>query len=324
MRTYIIGNDGITLCREPPATVNKGEIAVASREELHAARLSGKRLLALWNALPGVEKQTKVGDRDTLIDQLWSAIEVLPDPDQPSDTKRPSKQEAVIAMLQRPEGATVDEVASVMGWQRHTVRGLFSGTLKKKLGLTLASAQEERGRVYRRPGAGMRRAIHDATACREALLRLPKLGLGELRQQWRVLYKAAASPYLSRELLLRAVAYRMQEVALGGLRPERQRRLRQFAQQLNGSQKVGIRPRPKLQPGTRLVREWQGRTYDVLVLDDGFSWQGTSYRSLSALAGKITGTAWSGPLFFGVKANRTAALRPSRGPRSAGEDDAAS
>ena len=123
MRIYIIGNDGITLCREPPATVNKGEVAVASREALHAARLSGKRLLALWNALPGVEKQTKVGDRDTLIDQLWSAIEALPDPDQPTDTKRPSKQEAVIAMLQRPEGATVDEVASVMGWQRHTVRG---------------------------------------------------------------------------------------------------------------------------------------------------------------------------------------------------------
>ena len=171
----------------------------------------------------------------------------------------------------------------------------------------------------------MRRAIHDATACREALLRLPKLGLGELRQQWRVLYKAEASPYLSRELLLRAIAYRMQEVALGGLRPERQRQLRQFAQQLNGSQEVRIRPRPELKPGTRLVREWQGRTYDVLVLDDGFSWQGTSYRSLSALAGKITGTAWSGPLFFGLKPNRTAALRPSRGPRSAGADgDAAS
>ena len=141
MRIYIIGNDGLTLCREPPATVNKGDVAVASREELHAARLSGKRLLALWNALPGVEKQTKVGDRDRLIDQLWSAIEALPDPDQPSDTKRPSKQEAVIAMLQRPEGATVDEVASVMGWQRHTVRGLFSGTLKKKLGLTNSDAE---------------------------------------------------------------------------------------------------------------------------------------------------------------------------------------
>ena len=149
MRIYIIGNDGITLSREPPATLDKGEIAVASSEEMHAARLSGKRLLALWNALPGAEKQTKVGDRDTLIDQLWAAIEALPDPDQRSDTKRRSKQDAVIAMLQRPEGATVDEVASAMGWQRHTVRGLFSGTLKKKLGLTLASATEERGRVYR-------------------------------------------------------------------------------------------------------------------------------------------------------------------------------
>ena len=59
MRIYIIGNDGITLCREPPTTVNKGDVAGASRDELHAARLSGKRLLALWNALPGVEKQTE-------------------------------------------------------------------------------------------------------------------------------------------------------------------------------------------------------------------------------------------------------------------------
>src|SRR6202022_1105492 len=133
MRVYIIGNDGITLCRTAPAAVNNGEIAVASNEELRAAPLSAKRLLALWNALPDVEKRKKVGDRNELIDQLWSVIEALPDPDQPSDTKRPSKQDAVVAMLQRSEGATVDEVASAMGWQRHTVRGLFSGTLKKKL-----------------------------------------------------------------------------------------------------------------------------------------------------------------------------------------------
>jgi hypothetical protein len=151
MRIYIIGNDGITLCREPPAAINDGEIPLASKEELHAAPLSGKRLLQLWNALPGVDKRKKVGDREALIDQLWSAIEALPDPDpQPqSDAKRTSKKRAVIAMLQRPEGATVDEVASATGWQRHTVRGLFSGTLKKKLGITLASAHEERGRVYR-------------------------------------------------------------------------------------------------------------------------------------------------------------------------------
>ena len=102
MRIYIIGNDGITLCREAPATVNDGEIAVVSNEELHAARLSGKRLLALWNALPGVEKRKKVGDREALIDQLWSALETLPDPEPQPDAKRPSKQDEVIAMLRRP------------------------------------------------------------------------------------------------------------------------------------------------------------------------------------------------------------------------------
>ena len=152
MRIYIIGNDGITLCREAPASVTDGEIVVASQEELHAAPLSGKRLLVLWNALPGVAKRKKVGDRRALIDQLWSAIEALPDPEPQPDVKRPSKQDEVIAMLRRPEGATVDEVAIATGWQRHTVRGVFSGTLNKKLGLTLASAKEERGRVYRIDG----------------------------------------------------------------------------------------------------------------------------------------------------------------------------
>jgi hypothetical protein len=149
MRTYIIGNDGIALWHKVPAKVSDGEIVVASTEELLAAPLNGKRLLALWNALPGVDKRRKVGDREALIEQLWSAIERLPDPEPRPDPKRPSKQDVVIAMLRQTEGATVDEVASVTGWQRHTVRGVFSGTLKKKLGLTLASAKEERGRVYR-------------------------------------------------------------------------------------------------------------------------------------------------------------------------------
>ena len=81
MRIYIIGDDGITLCREAPATVNEGEIAVASKEELHTAPVSGKRLLVLWNALPGVEKRRRVGDREALLDELWTAIEALPDPE---------------------------------------------------------------------------------------------------------------------------------------------------------------------------------------------------------------------------------------------------
>ena len=158
----------------------------------------------------------------------------------------------------------------------------------------------------------MKRGIQHATACREALSRLPTLDIGELRQQWRGLHKTQPPANFSRELLLRAVAYRMQEVALGGLRPARQRQLRQIAQQFKESGEATIRARPGLKPGTRLMREWQGRTYDVLVLDDGFSWQGTGYRSLSAIARKITGTAWSGPLFFGLKPYRSATHRSSQ------------
>ena len=139
-----------------------------------------------------------------------------------------------------------------------------------------------------------------------------ELNLGALRQQWRTLYKAEASPHLSRELLMRAAAYRMQEVALGGLRPGRQRQVRQIAQQFKETGEAKIHARRELKPGTRLVREWQGRTYDVLVLDDGFPWQDTHHRALSALAKKITGTAWSGPLFFGVKPNRAVNRRSSQ------------
>src|SRR5262249_59794598 len=80
-----------------------------------------------------------------------------------------------------------------------------------------------------------------------------------------------------------------------------------------------IRAGPELQAGARLVREWQGRTYEVLVLDEGFSWQGRHYRSLSAVARTITGTAWSGPLFFGLKESRSATRHFSQLPDRAGE-----
>jgi hypothetical protein len=157
-------------------------------------------------------------------------------------------------------------------------------------------------------------AIRQKNASREALSRLPQLDIHELREEWRCLYKADVSPHLSRELLIRAVAYRMQEVALGGLRPEPQRQLRQIAQELKQTGEAAKRFRPQLKPGTRLMREWQGRTYEVVVLDDGFAWQGTQHRSLSAIARKITGTAWSGPRFFGLKQNRAASRRSSQAP----------
>jgi hypothetical protein len=101
--------------------------------------------------------------------------------------------------------------------------------------------------------------------------------------------KQRLSPHLSRELLVAAIAYRIQEIAFGGLRPEPRRQLSHFAQQLKIGGQLRIHARPDLAPGTRLMREWQGRSYAVVALEDGFSWQGTHYRSLSAIAGEITG-----------------------------------
>jgi hypothetical protein len=169
-----------------------------------------------------------------------------------------------------------------------------------------------------------RAANRQNAVSKEALSRLPALNIDELRQQWRGLYKTQAPPHLSRELLVRAVAYRMQELARGGLRPEPQRQLLRIAQQFKETGAATMRTRPELRPGTRLMREWRGRSYDVLVLDAGFSWQGTRYRSLSAIARKITGTAWSGPLFFGLKPNRPATRRSSPVPGPAGAPMASS
>src|ERR1700682_4232523 len=144
MRVYFINADRLIVAAEPPMPPREGEIFVASLDELRAARLSGKRLLALWNGLSGADRLSKVGNREALLDRLWSALEALPDP-QPA---RASKQAEVIALLRRPEGVTVDEVRAVTGWQPHTVRGVFSGALKK-LGLAIVAGKEERGRVYR-------------------------------------------------------------------------------------------------------------------------------------------------------------------------------
>jgi hypothetical protein len=156
-------------------------------------------------------------------------------------------------------------------------------------------------------------------AGREALARLPMLGLDELRREWRRINKADACPQLSRDLLVRAVAYRLQELASGGLRPEPQRQLRQIAMELKQTGAARTRLRPQLASGTRLIREWRGRHYEVVVLDGGFCWQGTHYRSLSAVARTITGTAWSGPLFFGLKPNRSASHRSPQALGPTGE-----
>src|SRR5689334_15283484 len=114
--------------------------------------------------------------------------------------------------------------------------------------------------------------VRQNRSTKEALTRLPGLDRRELQELWCRLYKTARAPRLGRDLLVRAVAYRMQELASGGLRPELQRQLHQIASELQQTGRVTMHVRPRLKPGTRLLREWQGRSHEVLVLDEGFSW----------------------------------------------------
>jgi hypothetical protein len=118
-----------------------------------------------------------------------------------------------------------------------------------------------------------------------ALIALPDAALGE---EWRKVYRSAP-PRISADLLRRGIAYRLQERAYGKLSPQVARVLAS-----------GGRAAREITPGTRLVREWNGRTIDVTATDGGMVWEGRTYRSLSAIAREVTGTPWSGPRFFGL------------------------
>lgn len=132
------------------------------------------------------------------------------------------------------------------------------------------------------------------------LARLEGLTIFELRGEWRRHLRMAPPMRLSRDLLLRGIAYRLQEKALGGLSKRYLRRL-SVAPVASGD---GTSRKPKKalspKPGTRLVREWHGVTHVVLVHPDGFEWEERRYRSLSVIARAITGAHWSGPRFFGL------------------------
>jgi Protein of unknown function (DUF2924) len=133
----------------------------------------------------------------------------------------------------------------------------------------------------------------------ERLAALPTLSLGELRLEWRRLYRADP-PRLSRDIMMRAIAYRLQEIAYGGLSKATQRRLANLASSFEANGTIAPAPIPRIKPGSRLVREWHGRTHTVNVTDDGFEFEGKAYQSLTKIACVITGAQWSGPRFFGL------------------------
>ncbi|MBJ6370774.1 DUF2924 domain-containing protein [Sedimentitalea arenosa] len=127
----------------------------------------------------------------------------------------------------------------------------------------------------------------------------------QLKAQWRELFDSEPPPF-NRRYLESRLAYRIQELAYGGLKPETVKRLEALGEQLDGGDRKKSRVRADQMPivGTRLIREWQGVEHLVTVTTDGFDWQGRPYKSLSAIARAITGTRWNGWVFFGLKNHR--------------------
>jgi hypothetical protein len=123
-----------------------------------------------------------------------------------------------------------------------------------------------------------------------------------LKQQWRDLFGKEPPPY-NRRFLESRLAYRIQELAYGGLKPETIERLKALGEQLDGGNIAVRKKRADDRPiaGTRLIREWQGVEHCVTVLHDGYEYSGRPHKSLSAIARAITGTHWNGWVFFGLK-----------------------
>ena len=145
---------------------------------------------------------------------------------------------------------------------------------------------------------------HDPIPARLAALK--STPTKDLKDQWRELFDSEPPPF-NRRYLESRLAYRIQELAYGGLKPETVRRLERLGEQLDGGdrKKSGMRAdRDRPITGTRLIREWQGVEHVVTVTADGFEWQGRPYKSLSAIARAITGTRWNGWVFFGLKSRR--------------------
>jgi hypothetical protein len=145
--------------------------------------------------------------------------------------------------------------------------------------------------------------VTDTVLARIAALKV--VPINTLKQQWRELFETEPPPY-NRRFLEHRLAYRIQELAYGGLKPQTIERLRALAEDLDGGDPSRRRQPAKDRPiaGTRLIREFQGVEHCVTVRDEDFEYQGRPYKSLSAVARAITGTRWNGLIFFGLKNQR--------------------
>jgi hypothetical protein len=137
------------------------------------------------------------------------------------------------------------------------------------------------------------------------LEQLHELNSDQLREQWQTLFGADPPPKLRSSLLVQGIAYRLQEKALGGLKPATLRLLERIDDAAAARRQVSNTPEKiRVNGGTVLVREWHGTKHQVTVLKDGYLYRAKRFHSLSQIARTITGSRWSGPLFFGLKSSR--------------------
>ena len=146
-------------------------------------------------------------------------------------------------------------------------------------------------------------------AIEDRLKLLPGMNKSHLFALWSELFDTPPPRQVRRNLLVRLLAYRMQEQAYGGLSPAARKRLIDLARKFETNPNAEVSEAPQIKPGTRLIRDWRGQTHRVTVLENGYEYAGKRYSSLSQIARLITGTRWSGPLFFGLKGNHSKELR---------------
>ena len=144
MRCYILHESQIAVLTQVPASVDAASVLVQTIRDLDQKRFPLSRLLAIWNALPGVEPVNRFRDRKVAVKRVWTAFEALP-----IGASGTSKQDRVVAMLQRPNGASIDDLMAATGWQRHSVRGVLSGVVRKKRGLKITTVREGKQLFYR-------------------------------------------------------------------------------------------------------------------------------------------------------------------------------
>jgi hypothetical protein len=131
--------------------------------------------------------------------------------------------------------------------------------------------------------------------------RLPKTPIADLRKRYRELFQTEPPKAFGPDLLRRGIAHRIQEKAYGGLPAATRRLLDQLVKAALAKPNGRLELPRRIKPGCELVRTWNRRSYRVMVLEDGFAYEGRTYSSLSEIASEITGTNWNGPRFFGLR-----------------------